>query len=196
MKYLPFVERSNARLGYVKPEYAPKLAILMEEHEGQHPHQIARVFRQTGTPLSKETKKQLGIRANAAMTGEALDALSQRGLSEPLKGLEVTLLDASFAYFRHRSVASITGSGIEEYATFRISRAWPDCAGCDRLDGAAIGPHELNTLPPDDCGREACALGVSPNVNYTKIGIDKYTRRISETPPKKRSWLSRLFCPT
>lgn len=75
MKYLPSIERSIARHGYIKLEYAPDLAIMMEELEGHHPHQIARAFRQTGTPLSKEAKKLLGIRANADMTEQAMHAL-------------------------------------------------------------------------------------------------------------------------
>lgn len=68
MRYLPYVESAIARLGYLKPEYAPDLAVLLDKHEGQHPRQVARLFRQLGSPLSADQKRALNIRTNADMT--------------------------------------------------------------------------------------------------------------------------------
>lgn len=193
MKFLPHVERSIQRHGYIKPEYATDLAIMMEELEGSHPHKIARAFRQRGTPLPKETKKLLGIRSNADMTAEAMDALTQKGLSEPMKGFEITLLDASFDYFRHGAAKSLAGTEVEKYATYHINRAWPDCAGCLRLDGTEIDPNNLGTLPPPDCARDTCAIGITPRVDFIQQALDLDKRRPSHTMKKKKGWLNRLF---
>lgn len=191
-KYLPHVKRSILRLGYIKPQYARDLASLMSELEGQHPQQIARRFRQTGNPLSREVKKSLGIRANADMTADAVAALTEKGLTSPIKGIEATLLDASFAYFRHRSLQSFIGTELDGEATFHIRRAWTDCPGCQRLHDQEILPDQLDTLPPPDCANEACALGIRPHVDYGRLALEKY-RRGQEAENTKKSWLARLL---
>ena len=126
-KYLPHVERSVRRLGYLKADSILELASLMDEYDGHHPHQIARKFRQTGSPLSRDEKKAIGLRANADMTTEALASLTEKGLSSPIKGIEATLLDASFAFFRLRSTQGLLGTELEPYTKFHIRSAWPDC---------------------------------------------------------------------
>lgn len=194
-KYLAHVQRSAERLGYIKPEYAERLASLMNEYEGFHPREIARKFRQSGTPLSRDDKKVIGIRANADMTSEALAALTEKGLTAPLKGIEATLLDATFAHFREHSVRSVAGTEIEPVTTFHIRRAWPDCPGCARLDGQEILPTQLDMLPPPDCANEACALGIKVHVDYLTRFAEQHRRRqeIEEALEPKRSWLARLF---
>lgn len=111
-----------------------------------------------------------------------MNALTQRGLSEPLKGFEITLLDASFDYFRHRSVSAMVGTEVENYTTYKISRAWRDCAGCLRLDESEITPADLDALPPPDCQRDTCALSVQPHVDFIKIALDKDRGRYRSAP--------------
>lgn len=187
MRYLSHIEKSISRLGYVKPEYAPTLAIIMEEHEGQHPHQIARLFRQHGQPLPAEIKRQLGIRTNTDMTAEAVDALTQRGLSEPIKGLEYTLLDASFGYFRERSVTQARDAG---YDRFKISGMFAgECVGCARMNGQIATGDILADLPPHDCERQACGLGLTLNIDFIQELVDREAAKHI----KKRSFFARLF---
>lgn len=191
-KYLRHVDRSVRRLGYLKPEVAPQLAALMDEYEGHHPHQIARKFRQTGEPLSREAKKAIGLRTNADMTTEAVASLTDKGVTSPIKGIEVSLLDASFAYFRQRSMQSFTGTESNSEATFHIRRAWPDCPGCLRLHDQEIQPDQLNTLPPSDCANEACALGIRPHIDF----IGRIEHKNDKAKPEeafKKSWLRRIF---
>lgn len=173
MKYQPFIERSIARHGYVKPEYAPDLAIMMEELEGKHPHQIARAFRQIGTQLPTETKKLLGIRCNADMTEQAMNALTQRGLSEPLKGLEITLLDASFDYFRHRAAKDVNRPEFEGYASLYVDSWNKDCPGCLRMKGQKVGLDQLDQMPPSDCANEACNMTVRLHIDFTRRAVDR-----------------------
>lgn len=189
MRYLPFIDRSIVRHGYVKPEYAPDLAIMMEELEGQHPHQIARAFRQTGTPLSKEAKKLLGLRANADMTVEATNALTQKGLSSPLKGLEVTLLDASFDYFRRRAAAEVNRPEFEGYASLFVDSWNKDCPGCLRMKGQEIGLDDLDRIPPSDCANEACNMTVRLHMDFTRQALD----RDQADAKARKSFVSRIL---
>lgn len=185
MRYLPFIERSIARLGYVKAEYATDLAILMEENEGSHPHQIARLFRQHGEPLDASSKRSLGIRANADMTAEALDALTQRGLSEPIKALELTLLDAAFSYFRQRSVDQAIAAGYDRFQVDGPFQA--ECPGCKRLNGSMADSSVLRKLPPPDCAREACAISLMLRIDF----VEQLIRE--EAAEKLKSLLARIL---
>jgi hypothetical protein len=177
---MPFIARSISRHGYVKSEYAPDLAIMMEELEGQHPHQIARAFRQVGTQLPKETKKLLGIRSNADMTEQAMNALTQRGLSEPLKSLEVTLLDASFDYFRHRAAKDVNRPEFEGFASLVLERHIKNCSACDRLHGTTVNLADLEAIPPSDCIQETCGVMVRLEVDFIGKGLAKYKARTGE----------------
>lgn len=192
-KYLKHVDRSVRRLGYLKPECVPRLAGLMDEHEGQHPHQIARKFRQIGAPLSRDEKKTIGLRTNADMTAEALAALTAKGRQSPVRGLEATLLDASFAYFRHRSIGSLDGTELATYAKYVLSAAWKDCAGCVRLEGSEVDVNDLDDLPPYDCERETCALSIRADVDFIQKFVDgEKDEQMRKTAPKQ-SWFSRLL---
>lgn len=183
MKYLPFIERSILRHGYVKIEFAPDLAVLMEEMEGQHPHQIARAFRQIGQQLSKETKKLLGLRSNADMTEQAMSALTQRGQSEPLKGIEITLLDASFDYFRRRAAKDAGRPEFGTYAKLVLDGPNKNCPGCSRLHGTTITDAEFDSIPPSDCACDACGMIVRLEVDFTQQALDKYRTRTGKDYP-------------
>jgi len=168
MRYLLHVEKAIARLGYVKPEYAHSLAILLEEFEGAHPQQVARHFRQHGTPLSAEEKRVLGFRANADLTAEAADALTLRGPLKPQKGLDVTLLDATFSYYRQRGVTAALAAG---YDRFKIDGPF-DCDGCRRLNKTIVTSEYLAELPPPDCTRDACGIGMRLSIDYVGELLD------------------------
>ncbi len=138
------------------------LAILLEEYEGAHPQQVARHFRQHGTPLSSEEKRALGFRANADLTAEAADALTLRGPLKPQKGLDATLLDATFSYYRQRGVTAALAAG---YDRFKIDGPF-DCDGCRRLNKTIVTSEYLAELPPPDCSQEACGIGMHLSIDY------------------------------
>lgn len=184
MRYLDHVEASIDRLGYLKPEYAPALAILMEENQGEHPRQMARRFRQTGTPLPVEGKRALGMRANAEMSVECAAALTERGLSSPIAGIELTVLDASFRYFRARSIAAARQAG---YDSFRVDGIFAaECQGCARLHGQKVTGDFAAEIPPVDCDREACAIGLHLHIDF----VEQHRAKLEAAKP---SLLRRLF---
>ncbi len=191
MRYLPHIEVAIRRLGYIKPEYAAALAVLMEDHEGLHPHQIARLFRQTGSQLPAETKRALGVRSNADMSAEAADALTQRGLASPLKGLDATLLDASFSYFRTRSVEDAARAGRDSFKVDGMFSA--DCAGCRRLDGSKVTSVFLEQVPPSDCGREACGIGMRLHIDFVGELVEQEVAAARRSEAKPLTFLERLL---
>jgi len=177
MRYLPFIEASITRLGRVKLECASDLALLMEKHEGLHPHQIARLFRQTGDQLSKEEKRAIRIRSNADMTSQAAAALTDKGLQSPIKALEVTLLDAALAYFRHRKIQSILNSPIAKYAKFYIDTISTDCHLCLPYKGQEVGTDHIKNILRQDCPRDVCVIELMPRIDFIQQAIDRRDAR-------------------
>lgn len=170
MNYLPHIELSIKRLGYIKPEYAPILAKLMAAHAGEHPHTTARAFRKRGTQLDAQTKRDLGVNPRAQFSAEAMDALTQRGLSDPIHGIEVTLLDASFSAFRSLSVRKGLDAGHDRFRLDGQSFL-TECAGCRRLNRQIVTSLALTEIPPTDCEREACSIGMLLRIDFLS-GLD------------------------
>jgi hypothetical protein len=177
-RFLKHVQASIQRLGFIKPEYAGVISRMMDVYEGEHPRQIARRFRQIGDQLPREDKRAMGIRVNADMTVQAANALTQRGLSEPLKGLENTILDASIALFRERTAQQ--NPPAHTHCWLEVSPIFSDCSGCNRMKGARVTAEVMASIPPTDCEREACSLGYQWRADYLAAAVESYKQRSGE----------------
>lgn len=165
MKYLKHVLLAIERLDYVRFEYAAMLAILLEDGGTASPRDLARLFRSFGTPLEPEARKALGLHPNALLTEEALAALTDLGRQDPIHALETTLEAASWSYARESVVA--TGARVGG-AKFCVEGKFGECRGCRRLNNQVVTKDFLTAIPPIDCTREACALGLKPYVEPSR----------------------------
>lgn len=159
MQYLKHVLSAIDRLGYVRFEYATMLAILLEDGGTATPRDLARLFRSFGTPLDPDERKALGLHPNALLTREALAALTELGRQDPIHALETTLEAASSSHSRASVVAAGTRLG---GGKFCVTGKFGECRGCRRLNGQVVTKDFLDAIPPIDCTREACALGLKP----------------------------------
>jgi hypothetical protein len=176
-RYRKHVAAAIERLGYIKPEYADALSELIAQNEDAHPHQIARLFRKSGTQLQKDTKRALGIRANAEMSREAAGALTQRGLSSPLKGLDATLLAAVFSCLREQTAQRHPATG---HCRLEAGPTFLDCAGCQRLNGQPVSQELKDGTPPPDCEKEACSLTFQWRIDFLAAAVEKYRTRTGD----------------
>ncbi len=160
MKYLKHILSAIERLDYVRYEYATMLAILLEDGGSATPRDLARLFRSFGTPLGPEERKALGLHPNALLTEEALAALTDLGRQDPIHALETTLQAASWSFARESIVqaGARVGGG-----KFCVEGKFGECRGCRRLNGQIVTKDFLDAIPPIDCTREACALGLKPH---------------------------------
>lgn len=159
MKYLKHILSAIERLDYVRYEYATMLAILLEDGGTATPRDLARLFRSFGTPLTPDARKALGLHPNALLTEEALAALTDLGRQDPIHALETTLQAAAWSYARESVVqaGARVGGG-----KFCVQGKFGECRGCRRLNGQVVTKDFLDVIPPIDCTREACALGLKP----------------------------------
>lgn len=157
MIFLDHIIEAIERLGYIKSEYAYTLAIFLEAQQGAHPRSIAREYRKQGEQLTADEKQALGIRASAFYSREALESLTDLGREKIIGAHDATLLYAMLKHYRQRTIREAAEAGIHR---FIILAASMECSGCNRLRDTIISSNEAESLFPDDCNREVCALAI------------------------------------
>ncbi len=159
LSYRPFVDMAIARRRYVHPEFAEPISSLLALRQDEHPHQIAREFRQMGNQLSADEKRAAGLRANAFMSDIALSSLTDLGREAPIARLDSTFLDAVFAHMRARRI--ITAIQANAHG-LQVDTIRADCPGCKRLRGTVFAVTEVEGMPPEDCAEDACSVMLMP----------------------------------
>lgn len=166
-------EEAIQSLGYLKPSAVDTVIRLATASPELHPRAVTTAFRRQGDQLSPAEKKVLGIRANAFLSRQALDEMTDKGRAAPLDSHLLTVLRAGFTIGRAATLARIaspTPNGsyfVAEYAGFLGHR----CTACSRLDGARVDPKTVSIFPPEGCEVEGCAINFrirlrSPLMNY------------------------------
>jgi hypothetical protein len=156
-----WVDEAIQSLGYVKPEAAQKLCDLMAADPHASHKSVSTAYRKSGTQLSTEEKKALGIRANAFMTKEAFADLTAKGCQIALGAHEITMRRAAFAHGRVLKIADAREAGVKEWKAMGLPEG---CPGCKRLVDTKLGADDISPTGPHDCAREACALFYMPDV--------------------------------
>lgn len=174
-----WVDEAIKKLGYLKPESAQKILQLIEQSPAQPASAIATKYRKDGEQIEAEEKKRLGIRANGFMSTSALADLTDKGLAAPLAAHEQTILRATLAHARAVSLAKERSLGVTQWECVTAHEA--DCPGCARMNGQAFSADEILPTGPQDCFREACAIGYIPIVDYDKLAT-------SHQEQKARPW--------
>lgn len=148
------------QLGLIKPEAIPAFVSLMRGGMVEHPRSVTTAYRKEGEQLSRDEKKVAGIRANAFMSRQAFDELSDAGKAIPLTAHETTLLRAVFTENRFRRIAEpIPDSVAENFVGFKYDTLTNDCPFCRRVNGTIVQAAEVAVLPSSEC--------VCPTANYT-----------------------------
>lgn len=142
------------RLGLLKPLAAPMITGLLENLAGEHPRTACAAYRKSGEQVSRDEKRKLGIRANAFLSRKALEELSEKGLVDPLRAHELTLLRASFVLSRYRNAASyakVMADHPEVRMEVRYDAFHHDsCDVCKNLHDTPVGP-DYGLFAPEGC---------------------------------------------
>lgn len=168
---LQAVDEAINRLGYLNDGARPFLIDAASQGFIIHPRATATAHRKDGEQLARDELKALGLRANTFMSRKALSEITVKGLQEPLKAHEKTLLRAIFTFGRWRSLynaaRNIEATGIKPGAvSWTYSMLPPVCPRCASLDGEQTTPQTAHILPPDDCECETANYGVHMKVDW------------------------------
>lgn len=161
-------------LGYLKASFLPTLLPLIDLCGGHHPRQVATTYRKMGDQISKEEKRALGMRANAFMSRDMLDALTDRGRANAVEALTSTL---TRAFFTRSRLASLRLGEDIPYSSWHYAAMFSGCEGCQRLNKVLAVREPNSALPPVDCFRDGCAIMIRLDIDFSQQALDRYRER-------------------
>lgn len=154
------IAEAIASLGYVTEAATEGLSYALALCGGMSATAVMTRYRKSEPQISRDEKRELGIRGNAFMSRKALVELTDKGRIYPLKAHETTLLRAYFTALRYREIAGAYQGGAS-----KLQYNGPfgrQCTGCTRLHETVIAIEAADPKPPADCDKEGCALGYWP----------------------------------
>ena len=157
------------RLGLLRPEAAETIIDLLSNFQGEHPRSACAAYRKTGEQLSDDEKRAIGIRSNAYLSRAALAEISEKGMEDPIRAHETTLLRASFVILRHRNAQSSARMMVDhpdypveiQYDVFHPD-ACPICASLDRTPV----PRDWGLFAPVGCTCVTAPYGLRSEVDF------------------------------
>lgn len=132
-------------------------------------------LRSTGEALTNDEKRELGVRANAKLGRDYVEALSDKGKSEnPINALKLVLLRCASRRSREKNLQEI--AMIDQNIKVEIMSAGDerDCNGVRSYEGRSFSLERLPPLPLDGCDAEHCRCLYSPK-------IDEYLEKVERT---------------
>ncbi|RFC66483.1 hypothetical protein DYI37_03305 [Fulvimarina endophytica] len=157
-------------LQYLRPSAVSNVAHLAQSCGFQHPRSVVTAHRKAGPQLSRNEKREAGIRANGFMSQSAYEELTDAGKAKPMEAHYHTVMRA---FFTHNRAREIERSSSSPYASASYRSTFPDCRGCARLDGT-----EAETpTPPPDCDYEWCPLGIRYSFDFLGEVVDNANAR-------------------
>lgn len=186
------------RLGLLKPPAAPTITALLENLAGEHPRTACTAYRKTGEQVSAEEKRRLGVRANAFLSRQALGELSEKGLADPLRAHELTLLRASFVLSRYRNAASYE-KAMADHPEVRMDVRYDafhhdSCDVCRTLHDTPVG-RDWGLLAPEGCACPTAPYALRLDADWLGPARDTEAREPESARPgfldKLRGFLAR-----
>jgi hypothetical protein len=161
---LDFALEATEYLGLLDRSAAPKIADMLATVKTEHPRAITTRYRKLGPQVPVETKKTLGLRANAFLSVDAFSDLTETGKTRALDAHETSLLRASFYKIKAETLSVAWKAGFEK-VRFSPSHL-NECAFCQENSNLLLYIEELSELPISRCSREACSAFISPFRDY------------------------------
>jgi hypothetical protein len=179
-------EEAVAYLGLLRPEATETVFRLLDNPDGSNPRAICTIYRKKGEQLHEGEKKVAGLRKKAFMSREALAEITAKGMQDPLRAHELTVLRGSFAIFRHRHALSAEHM-MQKHPNLPIEVQYdvfhPDsCDVCNALHGKPVGPN-WGLFAPDRCTCITAPYGLHIHVDFIgEVLAEEDQQRRSEKP--------------
>ncbi len=147
-------EEAVAHLGLLKSDAVETVFGLLDNPHGFHPRAICTAYRKGGEQLEDGEKKAAGIRKSALMSRDAIAEITAKGMQDPLRAHELTVLRGSFAIFRHRNALSAERM-MQEHPDLPIEVQYDvfhsdSCGVCNDLYRKPVEP-DWGLFAPDGC---------------------------------------------
>ena len=144
--------------GLIKPDAVFWIApLIIDGHKrGSDDHAIASKITGWGNALSEDDKAKLGVRADAKLGREYVDALTRKGRKRPLAAAYFVVQRATHAHSQSERLKHLRGddhvTGVEIIAT----EGALTCLAAQDIDGQVFEPEKAPALPLRRCDAESC----------------------------------------
>lgn len=156
-RFVDYLTDACSATGLVEPDAAKWMSKTMAPMLDTGLEAVARAIRNTGDPLSKEEKKELGLRANVKVGHTYLAALTARGREE---AYNAAFLVAQRALHSHSidGIISDARAASDIIRGLEVVAAHDDrnCSTIKAYDGKVFALDELPILPLPECDAEYC----------------------------------------
>jgi hypothetical protein len=164
---LAAARESIDRLELLRPGAEDIIFHLLDGRLIEHPGKLCTAYRQDGEQLSKEEKRALGLRSNAALSRKAFGELTQKGRENPLRAHETVLLRATFTLSRYQAIVRARGFDLPEFCDdYRYSMLRADCDACAALDGMIVKGDAAAIFPPPGCTCDTANYGLEVSIDW------------------------------
>lgn len=150
-------------LGYLNVEAEADIAKILPLCFQHGPRAVATKYRKHGEQISDDDKRALGLRRNAFYSKRAFALLTEKGRSNPLEGIVLTLSRAGHTVARWRTVQNGKPVADAKIIMLGFDRT---CPGCSRLNKQIVETADASPFPPHDCDRENCGLLFNVHIDF------------------------------
>lgn len=152
------IEEACGATGLIKTDAVAWIApLIIDGHKrGSDDHTIASKISGWGNALCEEDKAKLGVRADAKLGREYVEALTRKGRKRPLAAAYFVVQRATHAHSQSERLKHLRTDehvdGVEIIAT----EGALTCLAAQGIEGQVFEPEKAPTLPLRRCDAESC----------------------------------------
>lgn len=152
------IEEACEATGFIKAEAVAWIIPLIIEGQkrGSDDHAIASKISGWGNPLNEDEKSELGVRADAKLGREYVEALTRKGRRRPLAAAYFVVQRATHAHNQAERLKGFCGNEEIEGVEIVATEGALTCMAAQDLEGEIFTPEKAPSLPLRRCDAETC----------------------------------------
>ncbi|MDJ0944369.1 MAG: hypothetical protein QNJ30_12930 [Kiloniellales bacterium] len=152
------IEEACDATGLIKSEAVSWIApLIIDGHKrGSDDHTIATKISGWGNALCEDDKSRLGVRADAKLGREYVDALTRKGRKRPLAAAYFVVQRATHAHSQSERLKHLCGDDHIEGIEIIATEGALTCLAAQDIEGKVFEPKKAPSLPLRRCDAESC----------------------------------------
>ena len=152
------IEEACAATGLIKTDAVTWIApLIIDGHKrGSDDHTIASKISGWGNALGEDDKAKLGVRADAKLGREYVEALTRKGRKRPLAAAYFVVQRATHAHSQSERLKHLRTDEHVEGVEIIATEGALTCLAAQDIEGQVYDPKEAPSLPLRRCDAESC----------------------------------------
>ncbi len=152
------IEEACDATGLIKPDAVTWIApLIIDGHKrGSDDHAIASKISGWGNALGEDDKAKLGVRADAKLGREYVEALTRKGRKRPLAAAYFVVQRATHAHSQSERLKHLCSDEAIEGVEIIATEGALTCMAAQDMEGQVFEPDKAPHLPLRRCDAESC----------------------------------------